>query len=59
MRSATAIGVRVETDREDEFGDLFEAFEVMRRSLQRRIADVERAREAADDARLDALAAKQ
>jgi methyl-accepting chemotaxis protein len=53
------LGVRVETDREDEFGDLFEAFEVMRRSLQRRIAEVERAREAADDARLDALAAKQ
>jgi methyl-accepting chemotaxis protein len=53
------LDVTVETDRADEFGDLFEAFEVMRRSLQRRLAEVEQAREAANDARLDALAAKQ
>lgn len=49
----------VETDRIDEFGDLFEAFEVMRQSLKQRLSEVEQARTDADEARFEALRAKR
>jgi methyl-accepting chemotaxis protein len=48
----------VRTDREDEFGHLFSAFEAMRQSLRARIREAETAREEAEDARREALEAK-
>jgi methyl-accepting chemotaxis protein len=60
---AKAIGrgdldVDLETDRADEFGDLFVAFDSMRTSLRDQIAEAEAARERAEEAQERAQAAR-
>ncbi|UVE50000.1 HAMP domain-containing protein [Haloferax larsenii] len=53
------LDVPIERDREDEFGDLYEAFDVMRTSLRDQIVAAERARREAEDAREEAWAEKE
>jgi len=53
------LDVAIDRDREDEFGDLYEAFDVMRVSLRDQIHDAERAREEAEAAREEAWAEKE
>jgi methyl-accepting chemotaxis protein len=48
----------VESARVDEFGDLFEAFDVMRQSLRQRIHEAEAAEQRATDAKRDAERAR-
>ena len=49
--AAGDLEVGLETDREDEFGTLYDSFATMRDSLQERIEAAESAREAAQDAK--------
>ncbi|RDZ51978.1 chemotaxis protein [Haloferax sp. Atlit-4N] len=53
------LDVAIDRDREDEFGDLYEAFDVMRVSLRDQILDAERAREEAESARREAWDEKE
>ena len=52
------LDVTLETDRADEFGDLFVAFDSMRTSLRDQIAEAEAARERAEEAQERAQAAR-
>ncbi|WP_158055698.1 methyl-accepting chemotaxis protein [Halorussus halophilus] len=45
---------RIESDRRDEFGDLFDTFDRMRSDLRERIAEAEQAESDAEEARRDA-----
>ncbi|MFC7201921.1 ATP-binding protein [Haloferax namakaokahaiae] len=53
------LDTEIDRNREDEFGTLYEAFDVMRVSLRDQIAAAERARAAAIDAREEAWAEKE
>ena len=48
----------IETEREDEIGDLFQAFDAMRRSLRDEIREAEEARQEAEEAREEAERAR-
>ncbi|WP_439026703.1 ATP-binding protein [Haloarchaeobius sp. DT45] len=52
------LDVDVSSEREDEFGTLYEAFDTMRRSLKRQIEQAQTARDEARDARDEARAAR-
>ena len=45
------LGTTIESDREDELGDLYRSFDAMRQSLTRRIEEAEQARQGAEQAR--------
>ncbi|KTG27178.1 HAMP domain-containing sensor histidine kinase [Haloferax profundi] len=53
------LNVSIDRTREDEFGDIYEAFDVMRSSLRAQIREAEQAREAAEAARQEAWAEKE
>ena len=53
------LDVNLETDRNDEFGDLFAAFDSMRTSLRDQIAEAEAARERAEEAQQRAQTARE